>query len=103
MARFLMALFGAATLLVSAAQASEESSEAVFGLAQGCYAVQSLHNDRFMRRYKTNGTINNGWSFDFRAEKAGQAASFYFKPSTGIVRTGFGLYLPKTAQISPKP
>ncbi|MBK1872253.1 hypothetical protein FE848_03390 [Marinobacter sp. 1-3A] len=84
MARFILALFGAATLLGSTAHASEENSDAVFGLAQGCYAVQSLHNDRFMRRYKTNGTINNGWSFDFRAENAGQAASFYFKPS------GFG-------------
>ncbi|MDS1308689.1 ricin-type beta-trefoil lectin domain protein [Marinobacter xiaoshiensis] len=87
MARFILALFGAATLLGSTAHASEENSDAVFGLAQGCYAVQSLHNDRFMRRYKTNGTINNGWSFDFRAENAGQAASFYFKPS------GFGTFL----------
>lgn len=87
MVRLIPALLGAATLLFSTAQAAETTQEAVYGLAQGCYAIQSSATDRFMRRYKTNGTINGGWSFDFRAENPGQAARFYFKP------TGFGTFM----------
>ncbi|NWO04706.1 MAG: ricin-type beta-trefoil lectin domain protein [Alteromonadaceae bacterium] len=87
MVRLIPALFGATTLLFSTAPAAEVTQEAVYGLAQGCYAIQSSDNDRFMRRYKTSGTINGGWSFDFRAENPGQAARFYFKP------TGFGTFM----------
>ena len=60
---------------------ADANDEAVYSMAQGCYSIQSPHNDKFMRRYQSGGTINGGWSFDFAATNAQSAAKFYMKPS----------------------
>lgn len=78
---------------IGSVQASED---AVHALAQGCYAIQSPYNGQFMRRYQTSGTINEGWSFDFRATTEEAAARFYFKPSalgSYMLRDTGGRYL----------
>ncbi|MGO3694070.1 ricin-type beta-trefoil lectin domain protein [Marinobacter sp.] len=96
MARFILTLFGVATLFFSTAHAAYADTDEVYGLAQGCFAVQSSHNDRFMRRYQTNGTINGGWSFDFSAASPDDAAQFYLKPSglgTFMMRDQGGRFL----------
>lgn len=86
---------GLTTSLAGYAQGSDEA-EAVNTLAQGCYAIQSPHNSNFMRRYQSGGTINDGWSFDFRATSAEDAARFYLKPSvmgSYLLRDAGGRYL----------
>ncbi|SFM34928.1 ricin-type beta-trefoil lectin domain protein [Marinobacter zhejiangensis] len=84
-----------AASFVCHAQAADEN-EAVYSLAQGCYAIQSPHNNQYMRRYQTSGTINDGWSFDFRASSPESAARFYLKPSvmgSYLLRDTGGRYL----------
>lgn len=74
-------------LLSSSVMAATTNEAAVQELAQGCYAVQSPHNGQYMRLFKGPGTINSGWSFDFKARNEEQAAKLFFKP------TGFGTFM----------
>lgn len=96
MSRILLTLAGAATALLSFSSTAQADPQEVYDLAQGCYAIQSPHNDNFVRRYQSGGSVNSGWSFDFKANSAEQAAKFYFKPSgleTYMMRDEGGRYL----------
>lgn len=100
MARLKLTLLGVATSILSFGMAANADVSAevqgVYDLAQGCYAIQSPHNNNFVRRYQSGGSVNSGWSFDFKANNAEQAAKFYFKPSgleTYMMRDEGGRYL----------
>jgi microsomal dipeptidase-like Zn-dependent dipeptidase len=54
----------------------------VHDLAQGCYAIQSPANGKFMNRFDQGGLVDNGLSYQFKATSAADAARFYFKPTS---------------------
>lgn len=59
-----------------------DAENAVHQLAQGCYAIQSPTNGKYMNRYTKGGAIDDGLGWQFRATDIGSAASFYFKPTS---------------------
>lgn len=62
---------------------AEQARQAVYSLAQGCYAIQSPANGKFMRRYTKAGVlIDDGLSYNFTAGSASDGAHFYFKPTS---------------------
>lgn len=65
----------------SAAQMAE-AQESVHGLAQGCYAIQSPANGKFMNRFDQGGAVDDGLSYQFKATTADSAASFFLKPTS---------------------
>ena len=60
----------------------QNAEDAVFSLAQGCYAIQSPANGKYMNRYHKGGAIDDGLGWQFRADSLNAAASFYFKPTS---------------------
>src|SRR5690554_723084 len=91
-----LTLLGVASTLLTFSFTAKADPQEVYDLAQGCYAIQSPHNDNYVRRYQSGGSVNGGWSFDFKANNAEQAAKFYFKPSgleTYMMRDEGGRYL----------
>ncbi|HTN34864.1 MAG TPA: hypothetical protein VL091_12720, partial [Marinobacter sp.] len=96
MARYMLTLLGVATSFLTFSLTVNAETQAVYELAQGCFAIQSQHNEHYMRRYQSGGTINGGWSFDFNATSPDQAARFFFKPSglgTFLIRDQGGRFL----------
>ncbi|MFC6980121.1 hypothetical protein [Microbulbifer taiwanensis] len=82
MRKSLYALFAVGVWVCSAGNAwASPEEDAVHALAQGCYSIQSPHNGNYMRRYQSGGTVNGGWSFDFKGTDKESAARFYMKPS----------------------
>ncbi len=65
----------------SAAQISA-ATNSVHDLAQGCYAIQSPANGKYMNRFDQGGLVDNGLSYQFKATSAASAARFYFKPTS---------------------
>lgn len=63
------------------AQAAE-AQNSVHGLAQGCYAIQSPQNGKYMNRFHQGGEVDDGLSYQFKATTANDAARFYFKPTS---------------------
>jgi len=59
-----------------------DADMAVHSLAQGCYAVQSPTNGKYINRYSKGGLIDDGLGWQVRATSLDQAASFYFKPTS---------------------
>ncbi|ASP38492.1 hypothetical protein CHH28_07310 [Bacterioplanes sanyensis] len=59
-----------------------DAEQAVHELAQGCYAIQSPTNGKFVNRYKKGGAIDDGLGWQVKATSLSQAASFYFKPTS---------------------
>lgn len=55
---------------------------AVHKLAQGCYAIQSPSNGKYMRRFSKGGLIDDGLGYQFTAGNVVDAAHFYFKPTS---------------------
>ena len=65
----------------SAAQINT-AQNSVHDLAQGCYAIQSPANGKYMNRFDQGGLVDNGLSYQFKATSAAGAARFYFKPTS---------------------
>ena len=61
--------------------AQANTQDAVYELAQGCYAVQSPATGRYLQLYYSGGTINDGMNYKFNNIDINQAAHFYMKPS----------------------
>lgn len=57
------------------------SDNPVHALAQGCYSIQSPQSGKFVKRYTSGGTINDGESYGFKSDNLQDAGRFYFKPS----------------------
>ena len=64
------------------ATAGSPEQEAVYGLAQGCYAIQSPTNGKFLRKFYKGGAVDDGLGYHFDADTAAQAAHFYLKPTS---------------------
>ena len=64
------------------AQQVAEAQNSVHGLAQGCYAIQSPQNGKYMNRFDQGGLVDDGLSYQFKATSAADAARFYFKPTS---------------------
>jgi microsomal dipeptidase-like Zn-dependent dipeptidase len=60
----------------------QDAEQAVHELAQGCYAIQSPANGKFINRYHKGGAIDDGLGWQVKATSLEQAASFYFKPTS---------------------
>jgi len=60
----------------------QNAEMAVHELAQGCYAIQSPTNGKYMNRYTKGGAIDNGLGWQLKATDLDSAASFYFKPTS---------------------
>ena len=58
------------------------AQNSVHELAQGCYAIQSPANGKYMNRFHQGGLVDNGLSYQFKATSAAGAARFYFKPTS---------------------
>lgn len=58
------------------------AQNSVHELAQGCYAIQSPANGKYMNRFHQGGLVDNGLSYQFKATSAASAARFYFKPTS---------------------
>jgi microsomal dipeptidase-like Zn-dependent dipeptidase len=58
------------------------AQNSVHELAQGCYAIQSPANGKYMNRFDQGGLVDNGLSYQFKATSAASAARFYFKPTS---------------------
>lgn len=81
MSRLMLSLLGVTATLLTFSNTAKANNADVYELAQGCYSVQSPHNGKYMRLYQGSGSVNSGWSFDFKAQNADQAAKLFFKPS----------------------
>ncbi|MPY26683.1 hypothetical protein FM037_11300 [Shewanella psychropiezotolerans] len=55
----------------------------VHSLAQGCYSIRSPQTNKFVKRYTSGGTVNDGQSYGFLSTSLQDAGRFYFKP-TGL-------------------
>lgn len=64
------------------AQNVAAAENAVHSLAQGCYALQSPTNGKFINRYHKGGAIDNGLGYQVNATSVESAAHFYFKPTS---------------------
>jgi len=58
------------------------AQNSVHELAQGCYAIQSSANGKYMNRFHQGGLVDNGLSYQFKATSAASAAHFYLKPTS---------------------
>jgi len=58
------------------------AQNSVHELAQGCYAIQSPANGKYMNRFHQGGLVDNGLSYQFKATSAASAAHFYLKPTS---------------------
>ena len=58
------------------------AQNSVHELAQGCYAIQSPANGKYMNRFHQGGTVDDGLSYQFKATTAAAGARFYFKPTS---------------------
>ncbi|GAA3934069.1 ricin-type beta-trefoil lectin domain protein [Litoribacillus peritrichatus] len=72
----------ACTSLCSAYVQAGENENAVYELAQGCYAIQSPENGNFIKKYHQGGVVDNGLSYRFENVSVEEAAHFYFKPTS---------------------
>ena len=59
-----------------------EAQNSVHDLAQGCYAIQSPQNGKYMNRFDQGGSVDDGLSYQFKASNASSAAHFYLKPTS---------------------
>ncbi|WP_144391819.1 membrane dipeptidase [Pleionea sediminis] len=74
-------------LLFSSNIQANQNLNAVYNLAQKCYAIQSPRNGDFLQKYHRGGALNNGLSYRFRNISSNSAARFFMKP------TGLGRYM----------
>ena len=58
------------------------AQNSVHQLAQGCYAIQSPANGKYMNRFDQGGTVDNGLSYQFKATSVDEAARFFMKPTS---------------------
>ena len=58
------------------------AQNSVHELAQGCYAIQSPANGKYMNRFDQGGLVDDGLSYQFKATNPSSAARFYFKPTS---------------------
>ena len=77
---FLMFSLCSLTCMSTQAMAILES-EAVDGLAQGCYVIKSPTVNKYVKQYNSGGTANGGENFGFKADNVAQASRFFFKPT----------------------
>lgn len=63
------------------AQANEQQ-EAVYQLAQGCYAIQSPTTGNFLKKFTKGGPVDDGLSYRFENVDETQASHFFFKPTS---------------------
>lgn len=61
---------------------AQSNEEAVYGLAQGCYAIQSPTNGRYLKKYYKGGLIDNGLGYRFEDISAQEASHFFLKPTS---------------------
>lgn len=57
------------------------TEQAVYSLAQKCFAIQSPTTGRYMNRYNQGGPVNDGLGFEFVEDNIAEAEHFYFKPT----------------------
>lgn len=70
------------TLSVSANTLAADTTDSIYDLAQGCYAIQSTSNDRYLKKFLEGGRIDNGLSYRFESISLSEAEHFYFKPTS---------------------
>ncbi len=58
------------------------ATDAVNGLAQGCYAIQSAEQGTYLKKYTKGGAIDDGLGYRFEVVSAQNAAHFFMKPSS---------------------
>ncbi len=61
---------------------ASSSTEAVNGLAQGCYAIQSAEHGTYLKKYNKGGLIDDGLGYRFEVVDQQSAAHFFMKPSS---------------------
>ena len=64
------------------AEQIQAQETAVHTLAQGCYAIQSPANGKYMRQFHQGGIADSGLSYNFSANNIIEAEKFYFKPTS---------------------
>lgn len=74
-------MLACAALISSGAQANN-NADAVYELAQGCYAIQSPTNGNFLKKYTKGGSVDDGLGYRFESVAVEEAAHFYFKPTS---------------------
>ncbi|WP_067515462.1 ricin-type beta-trefoil lectin domain protein [Endozoicomonas ascidiicola] len=74
-------LLACAALLSSGLQANP-AEDAVYSLAQGCYAIQSPHNGNYLKKFYKGGAVDNGLSYRFDNNNVDDAARFFMKPTS---------------------
>lgn len=71
----------ALAVLSTTTQAETAAEQAVYSLAQGCYAIQSPENDKYLARYHKGGALDAGLGYIFNSTSLDNAGKFFFKPS----------------------
>lgn len=61
---------------------ASEQDDAVYELAQGCYAIQSPTTGYYLKKYYKGGPVDNGLSYRFESIEAEEASHFFFKPTS---------------------
>jgi len=61
---------------------ASSSSDAVNGLAQGCYAIQSAEHGTYLKKYYKGGAIDNGLGYRFEVVTQQDATHFFMKPTS---------------------
>ncbi|MBU3916625.1 hypothetical protein KKA14_13920, partial [bacterium] len=79
--QFTLNLLICATLIAPGVQANS-NDDAVYGLAQGCYAIQSPTNGRYLKKYTKGGLIDDGLGYRFENVDVTDAAHFFLKPTS---------------------
>ncbi|KEI70021.1 ricin-type beta-trefoil lectin domain protein [Endozoicomonas elysicola] len=79
--RISCSLLACAAFLSANIQANT-AEEAVHGLAQGCYSVQSPENGNYLKKFHKGGAVDNGLSYRFESISPDEAARFFMKPTS---------------------
>lgn len=61
---------------------ASSTDDAVHGLAQGCYAVQSPETGQYLQKYHKGGLIDDGLGYHFSTTNPADATRFYVKPTS---------------------
>lgn len=76
-------LLSCAFMLPLGIQASESDTNQLSNeLAQGCYAIQSPENGKFLQKFFKGGAVDNGLGYHFSATDVNNAARFFMKPTS---------------------
>ncbi len=73
-------LISACGFTAQAVAIDEQNAE--YQLAQGCYAIQSVSNNQFLKKFHQGGAVDNGLSYHFEDVSVEQASHFFFKPTS---------------------